>query len=176
MNFCSNCGSNNLKKSIPEHESLPRTVCSSCNEIHYVNPKIIAGCLVVNRGKVMLCRRNIEPRYNLWNLPCGFMEMDESLVEAAVRETLEETEASVKIQHLHCTYSLPKHGQVYTIFLATMLDGHYAATFESSEVTFFSEEDIPWNEIAFDSTTYALKTYFNAQKSQLLGQCFHGEF
>ena len=176
MNFCSNCGSKNLKKTIPKFETLPRWVCSDCDEIHYVNPKIISGCLVVNHDKVMLCKRNIEPRYNLWNLPCGFMEMDESLLDSAVRETLEETEASVKIEHLHCTFSLPNHGQVYFIFLAKMLDGHYATTHESNAVEFFTEDEIPWNDLAFHSTEFALKTYFKSLKEGTLGTCFHGQY
>lgn len=175
MNYCSHCGSDKIKSIIPPHDQLPRLVCYQCNEIHYINPKIITGCLVVNEGKVLLCRRNIEPRYNLWNLPCGFMEMNESLINSAIRETQEETEASVKVEHLHCTFSLPKHGQVYTIFLAKMLDGHYSTTYESKEVKFFSEEEIPWDDIAFESTTFALKTYFKAEKESLLGMCFHGQ-
>lgn len=175
MNFCSHCGSDKLKNIIPQHDQLPRLVCGACNEIHYVNPKIITGCLVASEGKVLLCRRNIEPRYNLWNLPCGFMEMNETLIASAIRETLEETEASVAVEHLHCTFSLPQHGQVYTIFLAKMLDGHYATTFESNAVEFFAENEIPWDEIAFDSTTFALKTYFQAVKTGQLGTCFHGQ-
>lgn len=160
---------------MPKFENLPRIVCFNCKEIHYVNPKIISGCLVVHEQKVMLCRRNIEPRYNLWNLPCGFMEMGEALEESAIRETLEETEASVRIEHLHCTFSLPMHGQVYMVFLATMLDGHFATTHESNAVDFFSEKEIPWSELAFDSTRYALEMYFQALRTNTLGQCFHGQ-
>lgn len=175
MNFCSNCGSKDLINSIPTGETELRIVCNNCSEIHYINPKIITGCLVVHKNKVLLCRRNIEPRYNLWNLPCGFMEMNESLKNAAIRETLEETEASVAIKHLLCTYSLPKHGQVYVIFYAEMLDGHYATTPESNAVELFDYEAIPWNDLAFNSTAYALKKYFEDARNNTLGQTHHGE-
>lgn len=168
MNFCSNCGSANIHLSVPIGDNIKRLVCESCSEIHYVNPKIIAGCLVYKNNEVLLAKRNIEPRYNLWNLTCGFMELNESLSEAAVRETLEETEASVKIERLFCTYSLPSKGQVYMVFLATMLDGHFATTPESNAVEFFNEDNIPWNDLAFGSSKYALKAFFNQLKDKSL--------
>lgn len=175
MNFCSNCGSANLKYTMPLGDDVQRNVCQSCLTVHYTNPKIIAGCLIYKNNEVLLAKRNIEPRYNLWNLPCGFMELNESLTEAAIRETLEETEASVKIESLFCTYSIPTKGQVYVIFLAKMLDGHFATTKESSAVAFFDEENVPWKEIAFGSTNYALKNFFKQLKKDKLGKSsFHG--
>ncbi len=128
---------------------------------------MIVGTLSTYEGKVLLCRRNIEPRKGLWNLPAGFLENNESAEEGAVRETFEESEAKVEIEHLLCVYSLHKAEQVYLHFKATMTSPHIAVTSESSEVKLFSKSEIPWDEIAFTSTTYALKKYFENPKSKV---------
>ncbi|WP_109617329.1 NUDIX hydrolase [Sediminitomix flava] len=161
MNFCSHCGSDALDFIIPEGDHLPRYVCSNCGTIHYQNPKLIVGCLPVYEGKVMLCRRAIEPRYGYWNLPAGFMESIETAEEGAKREVFEETGATVEIQRLHVVYSIPKVSHVYLHFLADIKDGYFVEkTAESLEVKLFDEKDIPWDEIAFHSTTFALQKYF----------------
>ena len=86
MNFCSNCGSATNRR-VPEGDNRPRDVCDQCGTIHYQNPNIIAGCVVLQGDKVLLCRRAIEPRYGLWTLPAGFMENGETVAQAALRET-----------------------------------------------------------------------------------------
>jgi ADP-ribose pyrophosphatase YjhB (NUDIX family) len=108
----------------------------------------------------MLCKRAIEPQYGLWNLPAGFLENNEKPEKGAARETLEESLATVDIIKLHVVFSLPKVNQVYLHFLAKLKDDHFGPTAESLEVRLFTKEDIPWNDIAFHSTTYALEKYF----------------
>ena len=108
----------------------------------------------------MLCKRAIEPQKGLWNLPAGFLENGEKAEEGAARETLEESQASVEILKLHVVFSLPKVNQVYLHFLAKLKDDHYGPTKESLEVRLFAKDEIPWDEIAFHSTTYALEKYY----------------
>ncbi|MEE8320845.1 MAG: NUDIX hydrolase, partial [Gammaproteobacteria bacterium] len=92
MNYCSHCGEKVILK-IPPEDNRPRYVCSSCDFIHYQNPKVVTGCIPVWDGRVLLCKRSIEPRNGYWTLPAGFMETGETSVEAAIRETLEEANA-----------------------------------------------------------------------------------
>ena len=96
MKFCSTCGAS-VSLRIPDGDNRERYICNSCNEIHYQNPKIVAGCIPEWEGKILLCRRAIEPRHGLWTLPAGFMENGESTEQAAMRETWEEACARVKL-------------------------------------------------------------------------------
>ncbi len=159
MNFCSNCGSDHLNFSIPEGDNVARYWCASCKTIHYQNPKIIVGCLPVYKNKVLLCKRAIPPRYGLWNLPAGFMENGETTEQGAMRETWEEAQAEVTIVKLHCVYSIPHVNQVYLHFLAHLKEPVFASGPESLEVDLFSPEEIPWADMAFSSSTFALEKY-----------------
>ncbi len=103
---------------IPLGDQQLRQVCSACGSIHYVNPKVICGALVVWENKVLLCRRAIEPRYGLWTLPAGYMEMFETMEQGAARETREEAEAEIEIEQLYCMYNIPRIGQIYVLFKA----------------------------------------------------------
>ena len=126
MNFCSNCGSDALVFTVPEGDNRERFVCTNCSTIFYDNPRIIVGCLVSNEnGDILLAKRAIEPCAGLWNLPAGFLENAETAEEGALRETLEETEATVSITGLHCVYSLPNTNQVYLHFRAQLKNPTY---------------------------------------------------
>ena len=160
MNFCSHCGSNKIQFIIPQGDTFQRFVCENCGRIYYDNPRIIVGCLPVYKKKIMLCKRAIQPQLGLWNLPAGFLENNEKPEDGAARETLEESLAKVEIIKLHVVFSLPKVNQVYLHFLAKLHDTHFGATTESLEVRLFEKEDIPWEDIAFHSSTYALEKYF----------------
>lgn len=160
MNFCSHCGSPQIKFAKPKGDSFPRNICENCGRVFYDNPRIIVGCLVIHQDKVLLCQRAIEPQYGLWNLPAGFLENGERVEEGAVRETKEESRAEVKIIKLHAVFSLPKVNQVYLHFLAKPASTNFGPTPESLKVQLFEERSIPWSQIAFHSTTYALRKYF----------------
>ena len=161
MNFCSNCGSDKIKFEIPNGDTFRRFVCSNCDKIHYDNPRIIVGCVPVREDKVMLCKRAIQPQLGLWNLPAGFLENHEKPEDGAARETLEESRATVEIIKLHVVFSLPKVNQVYLHFLAKLNDEQFGATSESLEVKLFTQDEIPWDDIAFHSTSYALQKYYD---------------
>ena len=159
MKYCNQCGSTvNLR--IPKGDNRPRHICDKCGFIHYQNPKLIAGCITEWQDQILLCRRAIEPRYCLWTLPAGFMENEETLEEAAIRETYEEACAEVKIIGLYSVFSLPHVSQVYVIFRGNLINGSFSAGSESLETKLFKEEDIPWNQIAFPVIEKTLKRYF----------------
>ncbi len=161
MRFCSRCGAP-LVQTIPPGEERLRHLCPRCGTIHYQNPKIITGTLPLWKGKILLCKRAIEPRYGFWTLPAGFMELGESLEEAARRETLEEAGAEVEIERLHALYSIPHISQVHIFFVARLREGRFAPGPESLEVELFEPERLPWGELAFTTVKRALEDFLTA--------------
>jgi ADP-ribose pyrophosphatase YjhB (NUDIX family) len=164
LKFCSACGTP-VEVRVPEGDNMPRHVCPSCGAIHYQNPKIVVGTLPEWEDKVLLCRRAIEPRYGYWTLPAGFMELNETTFEGALRETLEEAGARVELGSLYSVYNLPHVNQVYLMFRARLLDLEFAPGDESLEVQLFREADIPWQNLAF-RTIHATLTAFFADRSR----------
>ncbi len=164
MKYCSHCGST-VSHKVPPGDNLPRFVCDKCQTVHYQNPKIIAGCIPEWNNKVLLCKRAIEPRYGLWTLPAGFMENLETAPQGAAREAIEEANASVINLSLFCTFSIPHISQVYMMFRGELKDGQASAGDESLEVDLFSEENIPWNELAFPVIQETLLLYFKDKKA-----------
>lgn len=159
MNFCSHCGSNRLGLIIPEGDNRPRYVCSDCDTVHYQNPRVIVGSVPIWQNKIMLCRRNIEPRFGLWNLPSGFLENGETIQDGALRELEEESMAKGEIIRLHSLYNLPHANQVYIHFLVQLSSDHFELTPESSEIKFFSPSEIPYSEMAFSSSSFSIQKY-----------------
>ena len=155
MNFCSNCGSSTIRR-VPEGDNRPRDVCDQCGTIHYQNPNIIAGCVVLQGDKVLLCRRAIEPRYGLWTLPAGFMENGETVAQAALRETWEEARATPDLDQLYVVTSIPTISQVYMLYLAFLTNDQYGSGPESLETKLFSMDEIPWDELAFHTVRNTL--------------------
>jgi len=164
VNYCSDCGSNELNWSIPEGDNRPRHVCSSCNTIFYQNPKIVAGCIAEWEDTVLLCKRAIEPRHGYWTLPAGFMENAETTLEAAVRETLEEANARVDNVDLYTVLNIPHTNQVYMMFRAKLSDLEFSPGEESLECGLYKEHEIPWDELAFPTISHTLKFYFEDRK------------
>ncbi|MDF9798233.1 ADP-ribose pyrophosphatase YjhB (NUDIX family) [Catalinimonas alkaloidigena] len=165
MNYCSNCGSEQINFDIPHGDNRARYICHQCNAIHYQNPKMVVGCLPVFEDKILICRRAIEPCYGLWNLPAGYLENNETVEEGAARETWEEARANVKIIKLHCIYNLPHINQVYLHFLAHLKNDRIACGSESLEVKLFDVYDIPWKQLAFSSSKFALEKYIEFKES-----------
>ena len=159
MKFCSECGAS-VRLCVPPGDNLPRYVCDACTTVHYQNPKIVAGCVLEWRGRILLCRRAIEPRHGLWTLPAGFMENSESAVAAAAREALEEANAVGEDLALYGLYSLLHVSQVYLMFRGQLKDGHASPGEESLEVALFAERDIPWERLAFTVVHEMLRQYF----------------
>lgn len=164
MRFCTVCGQKTTEE-IPLGDHKVRQVCSQCNTIHYVNPKVICGALAIWDNKVLLCRRAIEPRYGLWTLPAGYMELLETMEQGAARETREEAEAEVEIEQLYCMYNIPRIGQIYVLFKSILIDGQFGAGEETIESRLFEEHEIPWHALAFPSVEHTLKHYFEDRKT-----------
>lgn len=164
ISFCPDCGSP-CEEKIPEGDHRPRAVCTSCEHIHYVNPKVVVGCIVEAQGGLLLCKRNIEPAHGRWTFPAGYMECGENSFEGAARETFEESEARVAFQGLHAVLDIPHIAQAYNVFRASLVGTHFAPTEESSEVRIFAIEDIPWDDLAFPSVATALRLYVEDLKA-----------
>ncbi len=158
MNYCNRCGGQ-LEKKIPAGDNRSRFVCMNCGLIHYSNPRVVVGTIPIFAGKVLLCKRAIDPAYGLWTLPSGFMENEESVEEGALRETMEEAGARVEIDRLHTVYSCSGINHVYMLFLAHIVDLNFAPGPESLEVKLFEPGEIPWDEIAFTAVHFALERF-----------------
>ena len=158
MKFCSECGSPRIEWRVPDGDTVPREVCDACGAIHYRNPKVVVGCLATWEERVLLCRRAIEPRHGLWTLPAGVMENGESLAAGAARETIEEARARVDVGELYTVISLPQISQVYVMFRSRLLDLDFGPGPESLEVRLFTEDEIPWDRIAFRTISRTLRT------------------
>lgn len=129
---------------------------------------MIVGCIATFDGKILLARRGIEPRKGFWNLPCGFLEFDETIEDGAKREVLEETGLEVEIEHLKVVYSVIPSQQVYLIFKALLHSNRYVLTNESIEIELFEPSHIPWDELAFSSNVFALKAYLENPQSKVV--------
>lgn len=164
MKYCPTCGAP-VELRTPQDDHRERYVCTVCHTIHYQNPKLIVGAIPEwEDGRILLCRRAIEPRHGLWTLPAGFMENGETTTEAAARETLEEANARIEVLDLYAMYNLPYIDQVQLLFRARLLDLDFSPGVESLEVELFSEEQIPWDTLAFRPISYSLKHFFEDRR------------
>ena len=156
MPYCSQCGQPTESR-IPDGEDRPRHVCTACGVIHYQNPKMIVGCIIEHHGRVLLCKRAIEPRRGYWTVPAGFLELGESAMAGALRETREEACARVRIIAPYAHFDVPHIGQAYIIYRASLLDLDFAPGTESLEVKLVGLSEIPWSEIAFPVVRHSLE-------------------
>jgi ADP-ribose pyrophosphatase YjhB (NUDIX family) len=170
IKHCRACGAE-VRYETPADDSRDRATCTVCGTIHYENPLNVVGTLPVWEDRVLLCRRNIEPRRGLWTLPAGFMELGESTAEGAVRETVEEAGAHIELLGLYTLLNVVSVGQVHLFYRARLLDTDFAPGPESIEAQLFGEEDVPWGEIAFRTTKRTLELFFADRRAGSFG--FH---
>lgn len=156
--FCSQCGGP-ISSLIPPDDNRLRDVCNACGAVHYQNPRNVVGILAIWDGKVLLCRRAIEPRYNKWTLPAGFMELGETTEQGAMRETREEAGAQIELGPLYTVVDVPHAEQVHFFYLARALSPELFPGPESIEAAFFAMDDIPWPELAFRTVLTTLEHY-----------------
>ncbi|HHJ15952.1 MAG TPA: NUDIX domain-containing protein [Gammaproteobacteria bacterium] len=162
MKFCSTCGAG-VTLRIPDGDNRERYICDDCQTIHYQNPNIVAGCIAEWEGRILLCKRAIEPRYGLWTLPAGFMENGETTEQAALRETLEEAGAQVEIAGLFGIFSIPHISQVYLLYRGELCNGAYEPGPESLECRLFEEHEVPWEKLAFPVMHEVLQRYYKVR-------------
>src|SRR6185437_16081872 len=148
MKFCSACAQP-LTLRVPTGDNRTRAVCSACGTLYYENPRIVVGCVPEWQGRILLCRRAIEPRRGYWTTPAGYFELGETLQHAAARESLEEANSRVQIGSLLAITHVLHAAQVHMTFRARMLDEHFAPGAESLQVGLYAESQIPWGELAF---------------------------
>lgn len=168
IRFCRACGAPTEYRTPPDDNRL-RAVCTVCGTVHYENPLNVVGTVPVWQDQVLLCRRNIEPRFGLWTLPAGFMELGETAPEGALRETDEEAGAHVELEGLFTVLSVPRVGQVHLFYRARMLDTHLAPGPETIEARLFREDEIPWDELAFRTVRETLALYFADRRKGQFG-------
>jgi len=163
VNFCSHCGRPVVVR-VPEGDTLPRYMCDHCRAIHYQNPKIVAGCIPVWEDRILLCKRAIEPRYGKWTLPAGFMENGETVQQAAERETMEEALARVSDVRLFGMFDIPHVNQVYVMFHGRMPEHEFGPGAESLCCELVSEEQIPWEQLAFPVVERTLRLFLQDRR------------
>lgn len=144
-------------------------MCGACGHIDYENPLNVVGTVPVWEDKVLLCRRNIEPRHGYWTLPAGFMELGETTEAGALRETDEEAGARVDLQGLFSILNVVRAGQLHLYYLARLLDTDFAPGPETIEARLFSEAEIPWDDLAFRTVRLTLERYFADARSGRFG-------
>jgi ADP-ribose pyrophosphatase YjhB (NUDIX family) len=159
IQHCRVCGSP-VAYRVPADDNRERAVCTACGDIHYENPINVVGTVPVWGEQVLLCRRNIEPRYGLWTLPAGFLELGETTEAGALRETDEEAGARIELQGLFTVLNVVRVGQVHLYYRARLHDTDFAPGPESIEARLFHEHEVPWEEIAFRSVRETLELYF----------------
>ena len=172
MRYCSNCAAP-LARRVPPGDNLERWVCDRCGEIHYQNPKLVVGCVPEFEGRILLCRRAIEPRYGYWTLPAGFMENGETAAQAALRETIEEAGTRVELGAPFSMISVPHVNQVHLFFLGRLLDLEFRFGDETLEVALYEEAAVPWKDIAFRTVATTLRHWFADRSRGAFG--FHAE-
>jgi ADP-ribose pyrophosphatase YjhB (NUDIX family) len=151
-----------FERRTPEGDNRERMICVDCGHIDYQNPKVVVGSVVVSDGKVLLCRRAIEPRLGYWTLPAGYLELGETLEEGAAREAMEEATAAISIDGILAVFSIARIGQVLVMFRGRFADNgtpRFSPGPESLDVGLFAWDEIPWNEIAFPSVQWALDAW-----------------
>lgn len=146
-----------FERRVPPGDDRSRLVCASCGFVQYENPKVVVGAVATWQGRILLCRRAINPRRDFWTLPAGYLELGEQAAAGAEREAWEEARARLEIDQLLAVYTIPRLGQVQLIFRAGVVDGAIEAGPESLEVGFFAWEEIPWSRLAFPSVAWALE-------------------
>lgn len=155
-------GATNFVRRVPDGEDRERLTCADCGFIAYENPKIVAGSVVAVEGQILLCRRAIEPRSGFWTIPAGYMELGETVEEAARREAREEACADIALDGVLALYSIARIGQVQVLFRASLASPGFAAGAESLDVRLFDWDAIPWAELAFPSVHWVLKAWREA--------------
>jgi len=141
----------------PNGDTHGRNVCDHCEFVAYENPKIVVGSVVRQEGKILLCRRAIEPRKGFWTIPAGYMELGETPQKGAMREAMEEANADLNIGDLLAVYTVERLSQVQILYRATLNSPDFSAGEESLEVELFSWNEIPWNDIAFPTVHWVLE-------------------
>lgn len=167
LKHCRECGSAIVYRLPDDGDTRERAICSACQTVHYENPLNVVGTVPFwgeTGEQVLLCMRNIEPRRGKWTLPAGFMELGETTAQGAARETDEEAGASIELLDLFTVMNVVRVGQVHLFYRARLLSSHFQPGHETMEARLFTEDTIPWDEIAFRTVRETLERYFDDRR------------
>lgn len=156
--FCPRCGGALHRRTVKLNEP-ERLVCGACSFIFYQDPKVVAGTVFTLDGGIVLLKRGVEPALGKWVFPGGYVDRGESVQEAAIRETKEESQLDVKLDTLLNVYSYAGSPNVIVVYTAQVVGGQLAAADESIEARTFLPRELPWDDLAFESTRHALNDY-----------------
>ena len=170
IDFCSRCGHPTQLTLPNDGDTRQRAICTHCGFIHYQNPLNVVGTIpVADDGRILLCKRNIEPRKGKWTLPAGFMELDETTAEGAARETVEEAGAQFEMGPLFSLLNVRRVGQVHLFYRATLLNDQFDPGQETMEARLFTEAEVPWDELSFRTVRETLLRYFADRRAGQFG-------
>lgn len=161
IRFCPLCGGGLVREPVPP-DQREHAVCSGCRFVFYLNPKVVAGTIPEQDGRLLLTRRSINPGRGLWTFPGGFVDFGESVTDAAIRETWEETGLRVDLTGLLGVYTYPG-APVIIVYRARVLDGVLTLCAENDRVEWVTPSEIPWEGLAFPSTREALREWVGAR-------------
>jgi ADP-ribose pyrophosphatase YjhB (NUDIX family) len=156
--FCPMCGGKCKSLNLKEHEPT-RLVCSDCDFIFYLDPKLVACVIVESEGKIVLLKRDIEPQKGKWVMPGGYVDRGEVVEAAALRETEEECGLKIRLKNLLGVYSYTGKLEVVIVYVAEVTSGNLMVGDETQAARLFDIGDIPWEKLAFESTQDALRDY-----------------
>jgi ADP-ribose pyrophosphatase YjhB (NUDIX family) len=164
VRHCRQCGTATQQRIPDDGDTKPRAVCPACGTIHYENPLNVVGTIPViqheGQLKVLLCQRNIEPRKGLWTLPAGFMEMNETTAQGALRETHEEAGAQIEMGPLFSLINVERVGQVHFFYRAQLLSDTFDPGIETMQARLFAQAEIPWEALAFRTVRETLERFY----------------
>lgn len=161
IKHCRACGTAVVYRLPGDGDTRERAVCPLCHTVHYENPLNVVGTLPeLADGRILLCKRNIEPRWGKWTLPAGFMELHETTAQGALRETDEEAGAEIEIGPLFSLMNVSRVGQVHLFYRATLLSETFNPGSETLEARLFHEHEVPWDELAFRTVKETLERFF----------------
>ncbi len=170
IKHCRACGTAVVYRLPGDGDTRERAVCPICHTVHYENPLNVVGTLPeLPDGRILLCKRNIEPRWGKWTLPAGFMELNETTAQGAMRETDEEAGAEIEIGPLFSLMNVSRVGQVHLFYRATLLSETFNPGSETLEARLFHEHEVPWDELAFRTVKETLERFFADRRAGRFG-------
>jgi len=165
IQHCRNCGAAVVYRLPDDGDTRQRAICPGCHTVHYENPLNVVGTVPYWGDKVLLCKRNIEPRFGKWTLPAGFLELGETTAEGAARETVEEAGAKIEMEGLFTLINVARVGQLHLFYRAKLLSDQFEPGTETIEAQLYAEAEIPWDEIAFLTVRKTLEHFFADRRS-----------
>ena len=157
--FCARCGGK-LTLVLIKPGDPKRLVCQECGFIHYLDPKLAVGTILMKDEKLVLLQRAVEPGYGKWVFPGGYVDRGEKLESAAIREAKEEAGVDVSIDGLVGVYSYEGAMVVVIVYSAVIVGGEPQALDEALDIRLFKRDQIPWDHLAFPSTKDAIVDFY----------------